>query len=162
MKTKTLLALVGALSLLTTASLAQSGSNGNGGNGNNGNGNTSNGPAGPRPQYGGPAKPADVQAMIREFERARDAFQTRQRAIEQQLKDAPAAERDRLRDQLCDQLDQFKRDQARLRDQLCDQADRQRDQLRDHTRILDRAANPTGSGPASGAGAQAGNGARGR
>ena len=98
--------------------------------------------------------------MALKFQRDREAFQARQSELQQQLKTASAQDRDRIREQLRDQMEQFKLDQTRLRDQLCDQADRQRDQLRDHTRILDRVSNP-GNGQ-TGATGQNGSGARGR
>jgi hypothetical protein len=115
-------------------------------------------PPGPRP--GGPLTPADVQALVRRFQQDREAFMIRQRSLEQQMSSAAEQDRVRLRDQLKEQMEQWKQQQARLREQLQDQCDRLGDQLRDHTRLMDRVSNP--GTPPGGAGAQNGAGVRGR
>jgi gas vesicle protein len=99
---------------------------------------------------GGPLTPADVQAMVQRFQQDREKFMTQRRTLEQQLASASEQERQQIRDQLRDQLDQWKQDQARVRDQLRDQADRLRDQLRDHTRLMDQVSNPGTSQGGSG------------
>lgn len=99
---------------------------------------------------GGPPTPADVQALVQQFQQDRESFMAQRRTLEQQMASASEQERQRIRDQLRDQLDQWKQDQARMRDQLRDQADRLRDQLRDHTRLLNQASNPGNSQGGSG------------
>ena len=93
--------------------------------------------------------------MVRQFQQDRDRFVTQRRELQQQLATATDLQRLQIRDQLRDQLDQFKRDQTRTRDQLKDQADRLCDQLRDHTRLMDQVSKPAttsgGSGQAAGA-----------
>jgi len=102
-------------------------------------------PPGPRPH--GPLTPADVEGLVRQFQKDREAFMTRQRTIEQQMSSAGEQERQRLRDQLKEQMEQWKQQQARLREQLAEQCARLGEQLRDHTRLMDRVSNPgTGSG----------------
>lgn len=100
--------------------------------------------------HGGPPTPADVQALVQQFQQDRDAFMTQRRTLEQQMASASEQERQRIRDQLRDQLDQWKRQQARTRDQLQDQADRLREQLRDHTRLMDQISSPGTSGSGAG------------
>jgi hypothetical protein len=114
-------------------------------------------PPGPRPN--GPVTPADVQALVQQFERDREAFMTQQRTLERQMQGAGEQERQQLRDQLRDQMELWKQQQARLREQLQDQCDRLAEQLRDHTRLMDRVSNP-GTPPAGGGGN--GTGPRGR
>jgi gas vesicle protein len=91
---------------------------------------------------GGPPTPADVQAMVQQFQQDRESFMAQRRTLERKMASASEQERQQIRDQLRDQLDQWKQDQARVRDQLRDQADRLRDQLRDHTRLMDQVSNP--------------------
>ena len=107
---------------------------------------------------GGAPTPADVQALVKQFQQDREGFMAQRRTLEQQMAGASEQDRQQIRDQLRDQLDQWKEQQAQLRDQLRDQADRLRDQLRDHTRLMDRVSNPGASAAGSG---QAG-GPRGR
>ena len=113
--------------------------------------NTPGGSAG----INGTPTPVEVQAMVRQFQQDRDRFVTQRRELQQQLATATDLQRLQIRDQLRDQLDQFKRDQTRTRDQLKDQADRLCDQLRDHTRLMDPVSKPAtasgGSGQAAGA-----------
>lgn len=135
MNARNTLALLGMFGILISATFAQAGDA-------ICSSNKPSGPLGSRPQCSGPAKPADVQAMIQEYQRECEQFQLRQKEMEQQLKDAPAQDRDRIREQLRLQMEQFKQEQARVREQLRDQADRQRDQLREHNRIMDRVSNP--------------------
>lgn len=115
-------------------------------------------PPGPRPN--GPLTPADVQALVQQFQQAREAFMNQQRTLEQQMQTAGEQERQRLRDQLCDQMEEWKQQQARLREQLQDQCDRLAQQLRDHTRLMERVSNP--GTPPSGSDGQNGSGPRGR
>ncbi len=108
-------------------------------------------PPGPRPNAGGTPTPADVQALVQQFQQDRDAFMVKQRALEQQLSGASEQDRLQIRDQLKDQMEQWKQQQTRVHEQLQDQCDRLRDQLRDHTRLMDRISNPgTGSGGTDG------------
>ncbi len=115
-------------------------------------------PPGPRPN--GPLTPADVQALVQQFQQTREAFMTQQRALEQQVSTAAEQDRQRLRDQLKEQMEQYKQQQAQLREQLRDQCDRLGEQLRDHSRLMERVSNPntTPGGPAG----QNGAGPRGR
>ena len=99
---------------------------------------------------GGAPTPAEVQALVQQFQRDRESFMTQRRALEQQMATASEQQRQQIRDQLRDQLDQWKSQQSRVRDQLKDQADRLRDQLRDHARLVDQVANPGASTSASG------------
>lgn len=115
-------------------------------------------PPGPRPN--GPLTPADVEALVRQFQQDREAFMTQQRALEQQMSGATEQERQRLRQQLKDQMEQWKEQQARLREQLQAQCDRLGEQLRDHTRLMDRVGNR--GTPPSGSSGQTGSGPRGR
>lgn len=115
-------------------------------------------PAGPRPN--GPLTPADVEALVQQFQQNREAYMTRQRALAQQMSGSAEQDRQRLRDQLKDQMEQYKQQQAQVREQLRDQCDRLGDQLREHSRLLERVSNPntTPGGP----GGQNGTGPRGR
>lgn|GEM_PF-1990915 len=112
-------------------------------------------PPGPRP--GGPITPADVQAMVRQFQQDREAFMAQQRVLEQQMKGASEQERQRLRQQLKTQMEQWKQQQARLREQLREQCDRMAEQLRDHQRLVNRVG-----APGSSSGETGGTGPRGR
>lgn len=105
-------------------------------------------PPGPRP--GGPITPADVQALVQQFQQDRQAFMARQKALETQMKGLPEQERQKIREQLKEQMEQWKQQQARLREQLQAQCDRLAEQLRDHNRILNRVANPDASSGGSG------------
>jgi hypothetical protein len=157
MKTKTAATIAGALCILITSAMAQSGPANNGGSaaGTNviatgtGTGTGVGTGAGSGPQYKRQATPAEVQAQLKQFKQERDAFMAKQATLEQKLKTASEADRDAIRQQLHDQMEQFKQDQARVQDQMCDQSDRQRTQLRDHTRILDRTASPSTTGTAA-------------
>ena len=115
------------------------------------------GPAAPGPRPAGPLTPADVQALVAQFQQDRQAFMAQQQALEAQMKGVPEQERQRLRGQLKDQMEQWKQQQARLREQLRAQCERMAEQLRDHSRLIDRVANP--STPPGGSG---GTGPRGR
>lgn len=115
-------------------------------------------PPGPRPN--GPLTPADVQALVRQFQQDREAFMTQQRTLEQQMSSASEQERQRLRQQLKEQMELWQQQQARLREQLQEQCDRLGEQLRDHTRLMNRVANPAST--PSGTGSQNGTGPRGR
>ena len=115
-------------------------------------------PPGPRPN--GPLTPADVQTLIQQFQKDREAFLGRQRALEQQISGAAEQDRQRLRDQLKEQMEQWKQQQARLREQLQEQCARMAEQLRDHSRLMERVSNP--GTPTGGPGGQNGGGPRGR
>lgn len=93
-------------------------------------------------RLGGPPTPADVQALVQQFQADRDAFMTRQRELQLKLSTASEQERQQLRDQLRDQMRDWQKQQARLREQLVDQAARLRDQLRDQDRLLQQASQP--------------------
>jgi len=112
-------------------------------------------PPGPRPA--GPLTPADVRALVQQFQQDRQAFMAGQQALEAQMKGLPEQDRQRLRGQLKDQMEQWKQQQARLREQLRLQCERMAEQLRDHSRLLDRVANP-----ATAPGGPGGTGPRGR
>ena len=105
-------------------------------------------PPGPRP--GGPLTPADVQALVQQFQQDRQAFMAKQQALEQQMQGLSEQERQRLRAQLKDQMEEWKQQQARLRERLRDQCDRLAEQLRDHSRLInrvgDQGTSPGGSG----------------
>ena len=136
--------LLGAFTALLFAGSAFAQTSGNGNN-------TTGGSTG----QGQTPTQAEVQAMVKQFQQDRDRFVTQRRELQQQLATATDLQRLQIRDQLRDQLDQFKRDQTRTRDQLKDQADRLCDQLRDHTRLMDQVSKPAtasgGSGQAAGA-----------
>jgi len=142
-KTKTMklvkaVTLVGAFGILISSAAAQSGPGGNG----SGAGGTNGSAVASGPQYKRQATPAEVQAQLQQFKRERETFMAKQAELEQKLKTASDQDLDRLLQQMRDQMEQFKQEQTRIQEQLCDQADRQRTQLRDHTRILDRTSNP--------------------
>lgn len=99
---------------------------------------------------GGAPTPADVRALVQQFQQDRENFMTQRRSLEQQMVSASEQQREQIRDQLRDQMDQWKSQQARVREQLKDQADRLRDQLRDHTRLMDQVSNPGTSTGGSG------------
>jgi hypothetical protein len=73
-----------------------------------------------------------------------------QQALEAHLKGAPEQERQRLRAQLKDHMEQWKQQQARLREELRVQCERMAEELRDHRRLIDRVgtsgASPGGAG----------------
>ncbi|MHC1769130.1 MAG: hypothetical protein AB9869_33415 [Verrucomicrobiia bacterium] len=101
-------------------------------------------PPGPRPER--PLTPADVQALVKRFEQDRQAFMAKQQAIEQQMLSLPEQERHRLRAQLKNEMEKWKQQQAGLREQLRMQCDRMAEQLRNHSRLIDRVGNE-GSSP---------------
>jgi len=105
-------------------------------------------PPGPRPN--GPITPADVQALVRQFQQDRQAFMEQQQALEAKMKGLPEEDRQKLRAQLKDKKEQGKQQQAQLREQLRVQCERMAEQLRDHSRLIDRVANPTGPPGAGG------------
>ena len=111
-------------------------------------------PPGPRPE--GPLTPADVQALVRQFQQDREAFMAKRKALEQEMKGLAEQDRQRLREQLKEQMDQWKQQQSRLREQLREQCERMQEQLRDHSRLIERAGN-RGASPG-----QPGSGPRGR
>ena len=98
------------------------------------------GSPGPRPAR--PLTPADVQVLVKQFELDRQAFMARQQAIEQQMQGLPEQERQRLRAQLKNEMEQWKQQQAGLRERLRKQCDRMAEQLRDHSRLIDRVGGP--------------------
>jgi hypothetical protein len=106
---------------------------------------------------GGPPTPADVQALVQQFQADRDTFMIRQRDMQRQMSTATEQERQQLRDQLRDQMRDWQKQQARVREQLTEQADRLRQQLRDHDRLLEQASKPaTPAGTATQAGSNRG------
>lgn len=104
-----------------------------------GSGARDNPPPGPRPER--PLTPADVQALVKQFEQDRQAFMAKQQAIEEQMLSLPEQERRGLRAQLKNEMEKWKQQQARLREQLRMQCDRMTEQLRNHSRLIDRVGN---------------------
>ncbi len=94
--------------------------------------------------------PADLQQMMKQFQSDRDAFITKQKAIETQLKGASEQQRQTLMMQMQGQMQQWKEQHAMIRQQMFDQVQQMKQQMMEQQRLMNQAVTPGPGSPQGG------------
>jgi len=89
--------------------------------------------------------PADLQALMQQFQADRQAFMANQKAMESQMQSATEQQRQELMAQMQQQLQQMKEQHAQLRQTMQDQMQQMMQKMQDQQRLLDRGGQGGGS-----------------
>ena len=94
--------------------------------------------------------PSDMQSMMKRFQADRDAFITKQKTVETQLKGATEEQRQTLMMQMQGQMQEWKEQHAMMRQQMLQQVGHMKEQMMEQQRLLNHVATPGQGSPQGG------------
>jgi gas vesicle protein len=101
------------------------------------------GPSSDRPVAPGKPTPSkDMKDLVREFQSARDAFRKQQLELNRQLKTASEEQRAIIRQQIQENLDQWREEQKARVEDLRQQAQQMKDDLKGLRDVIDSGTHP--------------------
>jgi len=99
------------------------------------------------PVPGKPTPSKDMKDLVRDFQTARDAFRKQQLELNRQLKTANEEQRAIIRQQIQENLEQWREEQRARTEDLREQAQRMKDDIRGLRDVIDSGAGPKDQGP---------------
>lgn len=95
---------------------------------------------------GKPAPTKDVKELVKDFQTARESFRKQQLELNRQLKTATDEQRALIRQQIQENLDQWREEQRSRVEDLREQARGMKDEMRGLKDVIDSGANPNSGG----------------